>query len=79
MAMEENLGHEQRQVRLNKLRALESKGINPYPHTFKPTATSASLAKKYADLAPDTQTEDVVQVAGRVPFVTPVCLWIFMM
>jgi lysyl-tRNA synthetase class 2 len=66
MAMEENLGHEQRQVRLNKLRALESKGINPYPHTFKPTATSASLAKKYADLAPDTQTEDVVQVAGRV-------------
>lgn len=66
MAMEENLGHEQRQVRLNKLRALENKGINPYPHTFKPTATSASLAKKYADLAPDTQTEDVVQVAGRV-------------
>lgn len=66
MAMEENLGHEQRQVRLNKLRALESKGINPYPHTFKPTATSASLTKKYADLAPDTQTEDVVQVAGRV-------------
>jgi lysyl-tRNA synthetase class 2 len=66
MAMEENLGHEQRQVRLNKLRALESKGINPYPHTFKPTATSASLTKKYVDLAPDTQTEDVVQVAGRV-------------
>ncbi len=66
MAMEENLGHEQRQVRLNKLRALESKGINPYPHTFKPTATNASLTKKYVDLAPDTQTEDVVQVAGRV-------------
>ncbi len=62
----ENLGHEQRQVRLNKLRTLEEKGINPYPHTFKPTATSASLTKKYVDLAPDTQTEDVVLVAGRV-------------
>ena len=66
MAMEENLGHEQRQVRLNKLRALENKGINPYPHAFKPTATSESLSKKYAQLPSDTQTEDVVKVAGRV-------------
>jgi len=66
MAMEENLGHEQRQVRLNKLRALESKGINPYPHAFKPTATSATLSQKYAQLPSDTQTEDVVLVAGRV-------------
>ena len=66
MAMEENLGHEQRQVRLNKLRAMEDKGINPYPHTFKPTATSATLSEKYAELPADTQTEDVVLVAGRV-------------
>ena len=62
----QNLGHEQRQIRLEKLNKLQEKGINAYPHTYKPTATSASLAKKYADLAPDTQTEDVVTVAGRV-------------
>ncbi len=66
MASEENLGHEQRQIRLDKLRKLEEKGINPYPHDFKPNATSVSLSQKYANLLPDTQTEDVVIVAGRV-------------
>ncbi len=66
MTTDENLGHEQRQIRLEKLKRLEAKGINAYPHSFKPDATSLSLSKKYADLAPDTQTEDVVLVAGRV-------------
>ena len=66
MTADENLGHEQRQIRLEKLKKLEEKGINAYPHTYKPTATSKSLSEKYADLAPDTQTEDVVSVAGRV-------------
>lgn len=62
----QNSGHEQRQIRVGKLNKLQEKGINAYPHCYKPTATSKSLAEKYADLAPDTQTEDVVQVAGRV-------------
>ena len=66
MVADENLGHEQRQIRLEKLKKLEEKGINAYPHEYKPTATSKSLSEKYADLAPDTQTEDVVSVAGRV-------------
>ena len=66
MAENQNIGHEQRQIRLEKLRKLEAKGINAYPHIYKPTATSESLGKKYAELAPDTQTEDVVKVAGRV-------------
>jgi len=66
MVADENLGHEQRQIRLEKLKKMEEKGINAYPHTYKPTATSKSLSEKYADLAPDTQTEDVVSVAGRV-------------
>ena len=66
MTTDENLGHEQRQIRLEKLKKLEEKGINAYPHIYKPTATSKSLSEKYADLAPDTQTEDVVSVAGRV-------------
>ena len=62
----QNLGHEQRQIRLEKLNKLQERGINAYPHDYKPTATSKSLTEKYADLAPDTQTEDVVRVAGRV-------------
>ena len=66
MSENQNIGHEQRQIRVGKLNQLQEKGINAYPHTYKPTATSKSLAEKYADLAPDTQTEDVVQVAGRV-------------
>jgi len=66
MAENQNIGHEQRQIRVGKLEKLAAKGINAYPHIYKPTATSASLAEKYADLAPDTQTEDVVRVAGRV-------------
>ena len=66
MAENQNIGHEQRQIRLGKLEQLTAKGINAYPHIYKPTATSKSLSEKYADLAPDTQTEDVVRVAGRV-------------
>ncbi|MBR6412773.1 MAG: lysine--tRNA ligase [Alphaproteobacteria bacterium] len=66
MAEDQNIGHEQRQIRVGKLEKLTAKGINAYPHIYKPTATSETLAKKYADLAPDTQTEDVVKVAGRV-------------
>ena len=62
----QNLGHEQRQIRLDKLNKLQERGINAYPHDYKPTATSKSLTEKYADLAPDTQTEDVVRVAGRI-------------
>lgn len=62
----QNTGHEQRQIRLDKMNKLLAKGINPYPHIYKPTITASGLAEKYADLAPDTQTEDVVQVAGRI-------------
>ena len=66
MTENQNIGHEQRQVRLDKLKTLEAKGINAYPHIYRPTATAASLAEKYKDLPNDTQTEDVVLVAGRV-------------
>ncbi len=62
----QNTGHEQRQVRLSKLQALEARGINAYPQIYRPTATSKSLAETYADLPSDTQTDDVVLVAGRI-------------
>ncbi len=66
MAETQNVGNEQRQVRLNKLNALEAKGINAYPQIYRPTDTAATLAEKYADLPNDTQTEDKVTVAGRI-------------
>ncbi|MBR4932635.1 MAG: lysine--tRNA ligase [Alphaproteobacteria bacterium] len=66
MTENQNTGHEQRQVRLSKLKALEAKGINAYPQIYRPTATATSLAEKYAELQNDTQTQDVVSVAGRV-------------
>ena len=66
MTTEDNLGHEQRQIRLEKLKALEQKGINAYPHLYRPDAFSKSLGEKYKDLEPGTETEDIVSVAGRV-------------
>ena len=66
MAETQNLGHEQRQVRLAKLQRLEEMGINAYPQIYRPTDTSKTLAEKYAELANDTVTEDVVKVAGRI-------------
>ncbi len=66
MTVEQNTGSEQRTIRLEKLKKLESLGLNAYPHIYQPTDTSADLNKKYADLPNDTQTQDVVQVAGRI-------------
>ena len=63
---QQNLGHEQRKIRVEKLRAMEQAHINPYPHIYKPTETSVSLNEKYAELPKDTQTDDVVRVAGRI-------------
>ncbi len=63
---QQNLGHEQRKIRVEKLRAMEQAHINPYPHIYKPTETSVSLNEKYTELPKDTQTDDVVRVAGRI-------------
>lgn len=66
MTESQNLGHEQRQVRLKKLDRLTQMGVNAYPQIYRPTETAATLAVKYESLPNDTVTEDVVQVAGRI-------------
>lgn len=66
MVESQNTGHEQRQVRLDKLTALQAKGINAYPQIYRPTATAESLAEKYKELPNDTSTTDIVKVAGRI-------------
>lgn len=62
MANESNI---YREARLEKLKALQEKGYNPYPYKFEPTAYAAALQEKYKDLAAGADTSDVVTVAGR--------------
>ncbi len=66
MTESQNLGHEQRQVRLKKLEKLTEMGINAYPQIYRPTDTAQTLAAKYESLPNDTVTEDKVKVAGRI-------------
>ncbi|TPW32486.1 lysine--tRNA ligase [Martelella alba] len=54
------------EVRAQKLALLREKIGDVYPAHFHRTITNQELAEKYADLADDTETEDVVTVAGRV-------------
>ncbi len=54
------------EAKIENLKHLQVKGVNPYPYTFKVTAHAGDLQKKYADLATGEVTTDVVSVAGRV-------------
>ena len=54
------------EVRAQKLALLREKIGDVYPAHFHRTLTNAELADKYSDLEPDTETQDVVTVAGRV-------------
>ncbi len=54
-------------VRLDKLKALREKGVNPYPTRFDPTHHSADLLEKYKDLqAAEHREADKVSIAGRL-------------
>lgn len=52
-----------RRAKIDELRAA---GVEPYPVRFRPTHTVAEVRSRYPDLAPETQTGDVVTVAGRL-------------
>lgn len=56
----------QRSIRLEKLKKIESLGLNAYPHIYRPDFTAKALNEKYASLANEAQTDDVVKVAGRI-------------
>ena len=62
----ETEGSRLRAERLRKLEELKSKGIQPYPYNFKRTHKAADLQALYIDLANETETQDVVRVAGKV-------------
>ncbi len=52
--------------RLRKLKELRELGVDPYPHSYKPTHHVDELRAKYENLAPDTTTEERVKIAGRL-------------
>ncbi len=52
--------------RLAKLDALRAGGIEPYPYRFDRSATLGELRQQHGDLAPGTETDEHVKVAGRV-------------
>jgi lysyl-tRNA synthetase, class II len=52
--------------RLEKLEALRSRGVEPYPVRFDRTATAAELRERHSGLAAGTLTDHTVQLAGRL-------------
>ncbi len=56
----------ERAKRLGKIAALRSTGANPYPYRFDRTNTLAEVRAQYGELAPGTETEAAVRVAGRM-------------
>ena len=53
-------------VRLAKLEALRDAGTNPYPYRFDRSTTLGELRAAHGDLAPGTETEARVAIAGRL-------------
>ena len=57
---------EQRRLRLEKLDELRGRGIDPYPVRFERTHTAGAIRATHPDLAPGTETDERVALAGRV-------------
>ncbi|MBA3488372.1 MAG: bifunctional lysylphosphatidylglycerol synthetase/lysine--tRNA ligase LysX, partial [Longispora sp.] len=57
---------EQARVRLAKLERIRANGTDPYSTPFERTTTIADIRTRYADLAPDSATDERVSIAGRI-------------
>lgn len=53
-------------AKIENLKQLQLRGVNPFAYRFDVTAYAADLQKKYEGLADGETTEDVVSVAGRI-------------
>ena len=54
------------EAKIENMKQLQARGVNPYPYKFEVKDHAADLHKKYADLAVGVITEDRATVAGRV-------------
>jgi lysyl-tRNA synthetase class 2 len=52
--------------RLEKLRALRTRGVEPYPVRFDRDSTAAEIRQAHAGLTPGAVTSDAVRLAGRL-------------
>jgi len=59
---------EQLRVRREKRQRLLSQGVEPYPVGVPRTATLAAVREAFPDLPPDSDTGEIVGIAGRVIF-----------
>ena len=59
---------EQLRVRREKRQRLLDQGIDPYPVAVQRTTTLAAVREAFPDLPPDTDTGEIVGIAGRVIF-----------
>ncbi|MFQ5796715.1 MAG: lysine--tRNA ligase [Candidatus Bipolaricaulia bacterium] len=55
-----------REERLNKLKHLQARGIDPYPHHYKPRDRIGEIREAFAELDPDEQVDRQAAVAGRI-------------
>ncbi|MGR9184874.1 lysine--tRNA ligase [Rhizobium leguminosarum] len=63
---ENTLSSDATEVRAQKLKLLREQVGEVYPAHFHRTMGNAELTAKYESLEPDTETQDIVTVAGRV-------------
>ncbi len=57
---------EQKHLRLAKLDAMRAAGVEPYPVRFDRTTTAGAIHETHTDLAPGTETDEQVKIAGRL-------------
>jgi lysyl-tRNA synthetase class 2 len=55
-----------REAKEHKLSLMKAAGLDPYPHKFDRTHKAGELQENYKDLAPGTETDTHVAVAGRI-------------
>ena len=53
-------------AKIENLKHLQARGVNPFPYRFDVTAHAGELQKKYEALKPGEVTTDKVSVAGRI-------------
>jgi lysyl-tRNA synthetase class 2 len=56
----------ERERRLGKVDALRNAGVEPYPYRYDRTTTLGELRRRHGDLAPGSETDERVRVAGRL-------------
>ena len=65
-ASSELAGHPLTAQRLEKVSRLRSAGIDPYPLGYKRDVSASGLHERFSELAPDSRTGEICQVAGRL-------------